>query len=201
MQLTLPQSQREQAMVLVGILGVAAAGLFWNFKYSPRMAELDTLEERVERIDASNQRAKAELAKGTVNALREEAALLTASLDQMRQLVPVGNEVPLLLEQISSAARRVGLDIASVEPLGVEQGNDFDAYRYRFRLSGSYHSIAEFLTNAGSLSRIVAPTNVSMAVAASSGTSRPGGVAPTVSATFELHTYVARASTTDGGTP
>jgi type IV pilus assembly protein PilO len=201
MQLTLPQSQREQAMVFVGILGIAAAGLFWNFKYSPRMLELDTLQERVERIDASNQRAKAELAKGTVNALREEAALLTANLEQMRQLVPVGNEVPLLLEQISSAARRVGLDIGSVEPLGVEQGNDFDAYRYRFRLSGSYHAIAEFLTNAGSLSRIVAPTNVSLAVPTSAGPSRPGAPAPTVSATFELHTYVARAGTPEGETP
>jgi type IV pilus assembly protein PilO len=201
MPLTRPQSPREQAMVLIGILGVAAAGLFWHVRYAPRMAELDLLEARIERVDAANQRAKAEVAKGTVNALREEVAVLSASLDQMQQLVPVGNEVPLLLEQISSAARRVGLDIASVEPLGVEQGTDFDAYRYRLRLSGSYHTIAAFLTNVGSLSRIVAPTNVSMAVATTTGASRPGGVAPTVSATFELHTYVARAGSPDGGTP
>jgi len=34
----------------------------------------------------------------------------------MRSLVPAGNEVPALLEQVSTAARRVGLEINYIEP-------------------------------------------------------------------------------------
>jgi type IV pilus assembly protein PilO len=178
-------------MVLVAIVGLASAGLFWYLKYDPRTVELDLLEERIVKIDDANQKAKAELAKGTVNELREEAQTLAANLQLMRQLVPEGNEVPVLLEQISTAARRVGLDIGSVEPLGVEQGADFDAYRYRLRLSGTYHAIADFLTNVGSLPRIVAPMNVTMGVATVTN-ARAGVAPPTATASFELHTYVAR---------
>jgi type IV pilus assembly protein PilO len=186
-----PRTQREQLMVLVAIVGLASAGLFWYLKYDPRTVELDLLEERIVKIDDANQKAKAELAKGTVNELREEAQTLAANLQLMRQLVPEGNEVPVLLEQISTAARRVGLDIGSVEPLGVEQGADFDAYRYRLRLSGTYHAIADFLTNVGSLPRIVAPMNVTMGVATVTN-ARAGVAPPTATASFELHTYVAR---------
>jgi type IV pilus assembly protein PilO len=187
----LPKTQREQLMVLVGILGVAAAGLYWNFKYVPRSAELDGLQTRVDSLEAHNQRAKAELASGSVADLQREAEALEGDLVLMRQLVPEGNEVPLLLEQVSDAARRVGLDIGSVQPLGVDQGADFDAHRYQLSLQGSYHTVAEFLTNVGSLTRIVAPMNVTL-TSASSAAARPGGVVPTVTATFELHTYVVR---------
>jgi type IV pilus assembly protein PilO len=186
-----PRTQREQVMVLLAILGLATAGLFWYVKYDPRMVELDVLEERVTRIDDANHEASAELAQGTVTELRAEAQSLAEHLQVMRQLVPEGNEVPLLLEQISTAARRVGLDIGSVEPLGVEQGADFDAYRYRLRLSGAYHDIANFLANVGSLPRIVAPMNITMGLPANIA-ARPGFTPPTVTASFELHTYVAR---------
>jgi type IV pilus assembly protein PilO len=188
----MPKTQREQLMVLVGILGLAAAGLFWNFRYAPRSAELDELEARIEKLEGANQRAKAQLARGSVADLRTEAEALQADLDLMRSLVPVGNEVPLLLEQVSNAARQVGLDIGSVQPMGVEQGSDFDAHRYQMRLQGTYHSVAEFLTNVGSLTRIMAPLNVSMALAQQAAAPRSGAPVPTVSVSFELHTYVAR---------
>lgn len=188
----LPKSQRDQVMVLVGILGLAAAGLYWNFQYVPRDEELTVLQVRVDSLEAANQRAKAELASGSVADLQREAESLEGDLVLMRQLVPEGNEVPLLLEQVSDAARRVGLDIGSVQPLGVDQGADFDAHRYKLSLQGSYHTVAEFLTNVGSLTRIVAPMNVAVTVAQTPAAARPGGVAPTVSATFELHTYVVR---------
>jgi type IV pilus assembly protein PilO len=198
-----PRTQREQLLVFVGLLGVIAAGAFWYLKYDPRMAELTVLEERIDRIDAANQRAKTELARGSVNTLRAQGDSLAADLAVMRELVPEGNEVPLLLEQISTAARQVGLDIGSVEPLGVESGNDFDAHRYRFRLNGAYHTVAEFLSSVGSLSRIVTPTSLALTAAATTTTPpRPGLPKPTVTATFELHTYVVRtAAPAPGGTP
>ena len=71
----------------------------------------------------SNQRAKAELAKGNVEQLRAEAAKLQENLEVMRQLVPTSNEVPALLEQVSTAARRVGLDLATVKPQPVIEGD------------------------------------------------------------------------------
>ena len=111
----------------------------------------------------------------------------------MRQLVPVANEVQTLLEQISTAARRTGLDIADVTPLGVIAGDVFDTYRYRMGVTGSYHRIAQFLDNIGSLTRIVAPMNLSLLP--TTRDMRSQRVRPNESlldASFEIQTYVAK---------
>ena len=112
----------------------------------------------------------------------------------MRQLVPVSNEVPALLEEVSTAARRVGLDLATVEPVPVIPGEQFDTYRYKLGVMGGYHAVAQFLTNVGSLDRIVAPVGLSFKMHAGDVKSRaqqkPGEAL--LDATFQIQTYVAR---------
>ena len=156
----LPKSQRDQVMVLLVVVAVALVGLYYAYVYSPKGDVLSTLQAHVDSLDVSNQRAKAELAKGNVEQLRAEAAKLRENLDVMRQLVPTSNEVPALLEQVSTAARRVGLDLSTVKPQPVIEGDQFDTYRYQVAVIGDYHSLGEFLANVGSLTRIVAPQNL-----------------------------------------
>ena len=158
----LPKNQRDQMMVLLIIVAVALIGLYYAYVYSPKSDVLADLQAHVDSLDVSNQRAKAELAKGNVEELRAEAAKLQASLEVMRQLVPTSNEVPALLEQVSTAARRVGLDLATVRPQPVIEGDVFDTYRYSVAVIGDYHALGEFLTNVGSLTRIVAPVNLAL---------------------------------------
>ena len=158
----LPKNQRDQVMVLLVIVAVALIGLYYVYVYSPKAEVLTDLQAHVDSLDMSNQRAKAELAKGNVEQLRAEAAKLQANLEVMRQLVPTSNEVPALLEQVSTAARRVGLDLATVKPQPVIEGDQFDTYRYQVAVIGDYHSLGEFLANVGSLTRIVAPTNLAL---------------------------------------
>jgi len=159
----LPKNQRDQVMVLLIIVAVALIGLYYAYVYSPKADVLTGLQSHVDSLDMNNQRAKAELAKGNVEELRVEAAKLQASLEVMRQLVPTSNEVPALLEQVSTAARRVGLDLATVKPQPVIEGEVFDTYRYQLAVIGDYHALGEFLTNVGSLTRIVAPVNLALA--------------------------------------
>jgi type IV pilus assembly protein PilO len=156
----LPKSQRDQVMVLLVIVAVALVGLYYMYVFSPKADVLASLQSHVDSLDMSNQRAKAELAKGNVEQLRAEAAKLQENLEVMRQLVPTSNEVPALLEQVSTAARRVGLDLATVKPQPVIEGDTFDTYSYSVAVIGDYHSLGEFLANVGSLTRIVAPVNL-----------------------------------------
>jgi type IV pilus assembly protein PilO len=158
----LPKNQRDQVMVLLVIVAVALIGLYYVYVYSPKADALSDLQTHVDSLDSSNQRAKAELAKGNVEQLRAEAAKLQENLEVMRQLVPTSNEVPALLEQVSTAARRVGLDLATVKPQPVIEGDTFDTYRYSVAVIGDYHSLGEFLANVGSLTRIVAPVNLAL---------------------------------------
>ena len=193
----LPKNQRDQVMVLLVIVAVALVGLYYAYVFSPKSEVLTDLQAHVDSLDVSNQRAKAELAKGNVEELRAEAAKLQANLEVMRQLVPTSNEVPALLEQVSTAARRVGLDLATVKPQPVIEGEQFDTYRYQVAVIGDYHALGEFLANVGSLTRIVAPVNLALSnlgsgAAVDQRKKAKKNNSSVLDSRFELQTYVAK---------
>ena len=61
---------------------------------------------------------------------------------------------------LDDLAAKVGLDISDVQPLPQMPGDQYDAYKYRMSVKGTYQEIGDFLTNVGTLQRIVAPINV-----------------------------------------
>ena len=170
------------------------AVVFFLYVYQPTAEELETKRARVESLAKANAQAKAEMAKGSANELRAQAKMYADNLDLMRQLVPTGNEVPALLEQVSTAARRVGLDIGSVEPQPVIPGDEFDTYRYKISIVGGYHEVGEFLTNVGSLTRIVAPVNLKLTPSTNAEALRTKSRAnqSVLQSDFEMQTYVAK---------
>jgi type IV pilus assembly protein PilO len=193
----LPQNQRDQIMVFVAIVAVAAMGLYYQYVWSPKQELLNTLEARVENLTQLNEKIEREVKRGNLAKLKAEGQRYRRDLAVLRQLVPTRNEVPALLEQVSTAARRVGLDLSDVQPEDVVTGTHFDVHRYRIGVMGDYHAIARFLTNVGSLTRIVAPINLQL-TPSSKALSR---VLPKqhrlLEARLQIQAYVARA----GGTP
>jgi type IV pilus assembly protein PilO len=153
------------------------------------------LETRLDTLDARNASARARIAQGTAAELEAQAAAFSRDLEVMRLLVPTGNELPSLLEQVSTAARREGLDIASVEPQPVVQGETFDTYKYKVSVTGPYHALGEFLTNVGSLTRIVTPVNLTLNLSTNKQANAvklaPEGTAA-IESRFEIQTYVIR---------
>ncbi|HEY3288096.1 MAG TPA: type 4a pilus biogenesis protein PilO [Gemmatimonadaceae bacterium] len=197
----LPTNQRDQLLFLLAFLGVIGAGAYWYFVFSPKQESLATIATHVDSLDAGNQRAKAQLARGSVATIRAESQRLRANLELMRTLVPAGNEVPALLEQVSTAARRVGLEIGYIEPEPVIQGEQFDTYRYKLRAIGDYHEIGELLTSIASMTRIVAPLGLTLQI---SGVAGGAGAKMQASpdrvplqANFIIQAYAVKTSLTD----
>ena len=189
----MPTNQRDQVMLVVGLLGLLGIGAYWYFVYSPKSETIVTQEARLEKLDATNNRAKALLARGTVEQMQSEAKVLQDNLDLIRTLIPASNEVPALLDQILGAARRVGLEQDSFVPGNKVEGEVFDTYRYRLSFNGTYHQIGELLTAIGSLRRIIAPVNLSLTPAPQGSSSLR--VAPgqqILNANFDIQTYVVR---------
>lgn len=186
-------TQREQALVGVGIISIILAATFWWFLFTPRAATIAAMNAHVDSVETNNRKARVAIATGTVQQLQDEAAQYQKNLDLMRELVPTSNEVPSLLENVSTAARRVGLDLASVEPVPVIPGEQFDTYRYKVSVMGGYHELAEFLTNVGSLDRVMAPLGLDLKPHTGEKDktrTRPGE--SLLDASFQLQTYVAR---------
>ena len=189
----LPSNQRDQIMLVVCIAALGLAGAYYMYLWSPKQEQLTTLAARVDTLQQSNETARREIASGTAAKLRAEADQYGRLLSIMRQLVPVANEVPTLIDQISTAARQAGLEIGDLTPLGVINGDVFDTYRYTMKVTGSYHRIGRFLANVGSLTRIVAPMNLSLLpTTRETKTMRIYGKEAMLDATFEIQTYVAK---------
>jgi len=187
-------TKREQTFAAVGLVAVLIAGAYWHFLYKPKAAELAVVQAHVDSLELKNQQARADIAQGSLQKLRAQSVEYEQSLRVMRQLVPRSNEVPALLEDISTAARRVGLDLATVEPIPPIPGEQFDTYRYKLAVIGGYHAVGQFLSNVGSLNRIVAPVTLAIKLHPTTQTTkaraRPGE--SLVDTEFQVQTYVAR---------
>jgi Tfp pilus assembly protein PilO len=199
-------SKREQGLLAVILCAVGLSVLFYMYVFTPKSDTIAEQTVHLESLAASNQKSAIELKAGNLRQLKEDAARYAENLAVMRQLVPTVNEVPGLLEQVSNSARKVGLDIAGVTPQPVNSNGDgYDAHRYRLVVKGGYNDMSEFLTNVGSLPRIVTPTNLKMkladnaaaaAAAAQGGRRRMPATEASILTEFDIETYVAR-----GGEP
>ena len=189
----IPASQRDRMFAGIGFAALALVVAYYMYVWDPKREELNASQLRLDSLQVINQRAKAELAQGKTNELKAEAERLTQDLAVMRLLVPTSNEVPALLDQVSTAARRTGLDISDVQPLPSLAGDQYEAYKYRLSVRGNYHQIGTLLTNIGTLQRIVAPINLTLTPAPADPRAVKRDKQQNLEARFEIQTYVARA--------
>src|ERR687897_29852 len=184
-------------MLLAGLTGyVAYTGAVID---SLGMSGLVAREERVAavrdtigQLEAATDSAKRELARGTVEDLRKRLETYRGSLSLLRRLVPERNEVPNLLDDISSRGKIRGVTLSQVVPLPVEPGPaPFNTYKYNMSVIGKYDQIGQFLADVASLQRIIVPYDVSV-TAANSSTARVLGdsTEALLEARFQIRTYL-----------
>src|SRR5436853_503661 len=116
MALGLPTDQRGQIMLLLVVAALAGGYFFWTKKHTPdiaRITEANQQSDSLERIIAS---AKADIASGTLEDLRRRVEQYQGSLELMRRLVPDRNEVPTLIDDISTKAKVRGITIGKIQP-------------------------------------------------------------------------------------
>jgi type IV pilus assembly protein PilO len=192
MAIEAPKNQREQLLVVGAVAAVAAIVLFYMYMWTPKRDALALVQTRIDSLTSQNELARREVARGTASKLKEEAEEYGRMLTLMRTLVPSANEVPVLLDEINTAARRAGLDIGGSAPLGVITGDVFDTHKYSIKVTGPYHRVAQFITNIGSLTRIVAPMNVTLAPQAAGARKTTGAGEQSLDVQFDIQTYVAK---------
>jgi type IV pilus assembly protein PilO len=156
-------------IVLAAIVGyIAYAGLevVGVPGLSAQKDRVVAIRDTITKLEAETDKAKKELAKGTVEDLRKKLETYRASLALLRRLVPDRNEVPNLLDDISTRGKIRGVTLSTVIPLPVESGPaPFDTYKYTLSVIGHYDQIGEWLADVASLQRIIVPQDVSLVAA------------------------------------
>jgi type IV pilus assembly protein PilO len=187
------------------LLALLLAGLVGYIAYSGAIIELVgikglagtrerivAMSDSITRFETATDSAKRELAKGTVADVRKRLETYRASLVLLRRLVPERNEVPNLLDDISTRSKIRGVTLSQVVPQPVEPGPaPFDTYKYNISVIGQYDQIGQFLADVASLQRIIVPYDLTIAAAQSGAAKVLGDSTETLlEAKFQIRTYV-----------
>jgi type IV pilus assembly protein PilO len=197
-------SQKSAPLLVVLLAGLAGyiaytGALINNFGMSgvtARQERVVALRDTIAQLTAATDSAKKELARGTVEDLRKRLDTYRGSLSLLRRLVPERNEVPNLLDDISSRSKIRGVTLSQVVPLPVEAGPvPFDTYKYNMSVIGHYDQIGEFLADVASLQRIIVPYDVTIIAANAAAAKALGDTSGSLlEAKFQVRTYVKSAS-------
>lgn len=189
--MAMTSKERQQVLILVIILLVAGAAGFWIYWRGPKVEQQQALRTEVDSLRAQVDSARADLDRGTVQDIRQQTADFEAMLVRMRDLVPTNNEVAQILDDISSRARRGGVNIAEFDPLSVEVGETFDVHRSRWTVYGYYNEIGVLMSDIAQLSRIMVPYDLQLTIAQENDARAYGDTTGAmVQARFMLRTFV-----------
>lgn len=194
-------SQSQQISALAILLALGAGYLVYSGTgismigvdgVKQRREQVTAVKDTIARLEAATDSAKKELAKGSVEDLRRRLEGYRGSLDLMRRLVPERNEVPNLLDDISTRAKIRGVNLSSVTPLAPEAGPaPFETYKYNLSVLGHYDQIGEFLSDVASLQRIIVPLDVIIAPANTQAAKALGdSTGALLEAKLQIRTYV-----------
>ncbi len=184
----LPTDPSSQKKLLIGLVPLLLLFAYWQLLHGKKTHEADNLEQRLEQLTAANNAAKVLAAQGGPE-LERKLAIYEQHMRQLEELIPKREEVPELLHSMTQRAQTSGVDLTKMNPEADDPGPFYSRKIYEIAVRGSYHNVATYLTEIGSLSRIVTPTDLKLVKpAAAANTDR--GNPPLVEANFRIVTYV-----------
>ncbi|MED5262493.1 MAG: type 4a pilus biogenesis protein PilO [Myxococcota bacterium] len=136
------------AVVLLGI-----AGGYYGFWYSDARAEVDAMNERGRELQRQLANVRV-VTKNLVEFQREVEALESEFQSALSQL-PNRKQFEDLLQDITTAGKKVGVQIKSIERLSEVQKDFYAEVPFQLELEGSYHGMAMFFERLARLPRIV----------------------------------------------
>jgi type IV pilus assembly protein PilO len=193
----IPKDRRGQTLLFLTIFALAALYFTWSgtpVGGVPGVSQLnvrrDSLQRALDSIQTQVRNAQRDVRAGAVAQLERALAEYRASLDLMRQLVPASEEVPNLLDDVSSRAKVRGANVVNFVPQALENGTPFDNMRVRVTVTGDYDAIGEFLSDVASLQRIIVPQEVQITRVSGPAADTTQRERQLLQASFQIRTYV-----------
>jgi type IV pilus assembly protein PilO len=186
--LGIPKDPAGQKRFVLGALPLLLAGAYFQFVHQTTKEEITTLSDRYEELQTKNEVARTRSNPETIKNLQQKLALYEQHMKRLEQLIPLREQVPELLYNVTERAQESGVDHALIKPEGEEQGEFYTQQTYAMQVIGGYHAIGRFLAQIGSLPRIITPTQVNIVVPGNAQMNRPQGLR--LQADFKIQTYI-----------
>lgn len=181
MALGLPEDPNQQKRLLIGLVPLLALFGYWYFLHGGYEQELDTMQTRLENLETRNSQARMRAPQS--RQLEERLATFERHIERLEELVPRNEEVSQLLNTISERADQIGVNIVRFAPGQTQAGDHYNRRTFELMVNGSYHDLGRFLSDIGSLPRIITPTDLHLVPVAR-------GDGQDLEAAFLIETYV-----------
>jgi Tfp pilus assembly protein PilO len=169
--------------VAIGLaLGGAAALLGFQLQIKPMQAERDRNDAQIVELQGKITRGLA--AKAKLPQFREEVALLEVQLEKLLRILPPRRDVQDVLRRFRALAEQEDFVLSEFRPGSEAQKDFYNEWPINVRISGTYHNLARFFDRMSRFSRIFNVDNLRIS------SSRAGGGAHTIQATFTAKTFV-----------
>ena len=189
----LPSDPQKQKLMLLGLVPLLLAFVFYYFIYSPRTEQITLLQDEYDRLESSNAATQAAMARYGPN-LGRQLEIYQQHMQVIEKLIPRRNDIPNLLVAMGEQAQAYDVTWGGFSPSVEEPGPYYNKAAYEIIVTGEYHDVGAYLAAVGSLPRIVKPTNVRRAVATPTPQQlarRRASDPPLLRAMFQIETYVA----------
>jgi type IV pilus assembly protein PilO len=119
--------------------------------------------------------------------LQQRLALYEQHMERLEMLIPRREQVPELLHAMTLRAQGTGVELTRMKPEAEEPTPYYTRQTYEIGVRGTYHDVGLFLSEVGSLPRIITPTEFKLA--GNTGLMNKQGM-PLLNANFRIMTYI-----------
>lgn len=153
----MPVWQKGAIFVLSIVIPVA---VFWYLFLSSTWGELDTMEEKIPKLQQEIAKLKAQ--EKTIPQLEQELASMKDILKKALKLLPEKEDIPSILTEVSSLGNEARLDITSFTPQNERKASFYAAIPFSINFSGPFHNTVRFFEEISKMARIVHIKDVRM---------------------------------------
>lgn len=140
-------------LVVVSAVLVAIGAGYWILSYQPAQETRRALVARSQELQRSLNNARS--IANNVAGFEAEVAGLERDLDLALKQLPNRKQFEDLLQDISTAGKKVGVTIKSIDRDDEIQRDFYAEVPFKIELEGTYHDLARFFEMVASLPRIV----------------------------------------------
>jgi type IV pilus assembly protein PilO len=158
MNLSLSKAPWYAQLGLFAVIGLAGAGVFWNFYAKPAQQSIDQRKAQLDQLESNIQRGLATARR--LPEFRKQVGDLQAQLERLRPVLPEEKDVADLLRRIQGMATQSNLTIRGFTPQAVATKQMYAEWPIGLQIEGTFHNLGGFLDRVSKFPRIINVTSI-----------------------------------------
>ncbi len=152
------KSPKLRNPLIVAVVGIAGAALWYNMIYIDKNAALEKLKTQ---LNGKEKELNSILAlKPQLYRMQEEISAAQHRLDSLKSIFPDRKEIPKLIREITGVARASGISTTRFNPRPDIEKEYYVENHYDLSITGGYHDLARFFSFLANMPLIVNLTKV-----------------------------------------